>query len=227
LLRYDDPSAEDGFLSRYETARVRSGSGDNFAKQNRFFTLFQMAQHVTAKHVPGDVAECGCWRGHSTYLVADVLQRAAWSGRFLVFDSFEGGLSGKTAKDRIGRGDTDPAETSRQERHFASSFDQVSSLMAPFPFVSLHKGWIPEVFGTIAGERAFSLVHIDVDLYEPTRDSLSFFLPRMAKGGVIVVDDYGGSGFPGATIAVDEAVTQRPDISLFIKGHLGGCVIAA
>ena len=36
------------------------------------------------------------------------------------------------------------------------------------------------------------------------RDSLEYFLSRMAPGGVIVNDDYGSNFFPGARIAWDE-----------------------
>ena len=57
----------------------------------------------------------------------------------------------------------------------------------------------------------FSFVHIDVDLYEPTRDSLAFFLPRMTAGGIIVVDDYGFATCPGATQAVDDILRHGPE----------------
>jgi O-methyltransferase len=41
-------------------------------------------------------------------------------------------------------------------------------------------------------------VHVDVDLYEPTRACLEYFYPRMAAGGIILCDDYGTPAFPGA-----------------------------
>ena len=37
---------------------------------------------------------------------------------------------------------------------------------------TLMKGWIPTRFQEVA-DRHFAFVHIDVDLYEPTRDSLA------------------------------------------------------
>ena len=72
------------------------------------------------------------------------------------------------------------------------------------------KGWIPSRFTEVAAHR-FSFVHIDVDLYEPTRDSLAFFLPRMTAGGIIVVDDYGFATCPGATQAVDNMLRHAPE----------------
>lgn len=216
----------DPYLEAYQRARRLSGSSDNLFKQNRFFTLVQMVDRMLAEGPAGDVAECGCWKGHSTYLVAERLAAAGWGGRFFVFDSFEGGLSDKVAADRIGGGDTDPAKTEAQKKHFASSFDGVAALLRPFPFVTLHKGWIPQVFDDVAGlaERRFALVHVDVDLYEPTRDSLAFFGPRMCDGGLIVIDDYGSANFPGSRVAVDEyRAAHKP--RFFIENHLMGAVM--
>lgn len=216
----------DPFLALYHRARTLSDSNDNVFKQNRLFTLHQMARRVVDDAVPGDVVECGCWRGHSTYLIAEPLRAADWPGRFFVFDSFEGGLSDKVAADRVGRGDTDPERTRQQKLSFASKFVAVETLMKPFHFVSLHEGWIPDVFATVPdlAERRFALVHVDVDLYEPTRDCLAFFGPRMSEGGVIVIDDYGSANFPGSRTAVDEyRALHKP--KLFLESHLIGAVM--
>jgi hypothetical protein len=74
--------------------------------------------------------------------------------------------------------------------------------LGPVPFVEVYKGWIPERFAVVAG-RSFCFAHIDVDLYRPTLDSMAFFYPRMAPGGIILLDDYGFSTCPGVTEAVD------------------------
>jgi predicted O-methyltransferase YrrM len=54
-------------------------------------------------------------------------------------------------------------------------------------------------------------VHIDVDLYNPTKDSLEFFCPRLRPGGIIVCDDYGFSSCPGATAACNEFLADKPE----------------
>jgi len=58
------------------------------------------------------------------------------------------------------------------------------------------------------------MVHIDVDLYEPTRAAFEFFHPRMAPGGVMVCDDYGFASCPGARKAVDEYFEGKPDVPI-------------
>jgi hypothetical protein len=47
-----------------------------------------------------------------------------------------------------------------------------------------------------------ALLHMDADVYEPSKIALEYIWPRMVKGGVIILDDYGV--FPGETDAVDE-----------------------
>ncbi len=215
----------DPYLRLFDEARRVTGSTDNFLKQCRFFNLMQMVRHVLDHGVVGDVAECGCWRGQSAWMVSSALKERNWQGRFFIFDSFEGGLSDLTAEDRVGAGDKGARTEARQKAHFASRRDDVARALAPYPFVSLHEGWIPQVFDTVdLGERRFALVHVDVDLYEPTRDSLAFFHPRLAEGGVIVVDDYGASGFPGAQTAVDEFRAAHPP-KLFLEGQVGGAIL--
>jgi hypothetical protein len=58
----------------------------------------------------------------------------------------------------------------------------------------------------------FSFVHLDVDLYQPTHDSLAFFYPRMVTGGIIVCDDYGFDSCPGAKKALDDFFRDKEEI---------------
>jgi hypothetical protein len=50
-----------------------------------------------------------------------------------------------------------------------------------------------------------------VDLYEPTRDCLDFFYPRMVDGGLFLFDDYGFASCLGARKAIDEFFEKRPE----------------
>lgn len=52
-------------------------------------------------------------------------------------------------------------------------------------------------------------LHLDVDLYDSYRTCLSALLPRMAKGGVIVFDEYGDANWPGATKAILEFIPKE------------------
>lgn len=52
-----------------------------------------------------------------------------------------------------------------------------------------------------------ALLHLDMDVYEPTRAALEKLWDRMVKGGVVVIDDYNAVG--GATRAVDEFLESK------------------
>jgi O-methyltransferase len=82
--------------------------------------------------------------------------------------------------------------------------------LAGLAHVSLLPGWIPSRFAEVA-HRRFCFVHLDVDLYQPTLDSLDFFYERVVPGGILLCDDYGSSACPGAKRACDEFAASRPE----------------
>jgi len=47
-----------------------------------------------------------------------------------------------------------------------------------------------------------SLLNLDTDVYEPAVTILENLYPKIVKGGILILDDYGV--FPGETKAVDE-----------------------
>lgn len=180
----------------------------------------------TTATIEGGVAECGCARGLSflqlCYLRA--IEQPAWQGKaFYVFDSFEGlSTPGTCDVDFSGMERAEAARVSSMTRagKFSFDFSDVSArIWAEFPEVLIFKGWIPDRFPEIAGER-FRFVHVDVDLYEPTLASFEFFYPRLHPGGVIVTDDY---NWPGGRRAVDtfcQAHGLTPSLTDFNQAYL-------
>jgi len=200
-----------------------SNWSDNFYKQCRYYSLVQIAE-IASKSFPNlDIAECGVWKGHSAWMIANIFSKNNFTGTFHIFDSFEGGLSDKSVKDKNLVRNMTPDEVKIEKEIFSSQELEVAGVLSEFNFVSLHAGWIPEKFHEV-DKSIFSFVHIDVDLYQPTQASLQFFWDRLTKGGYVVVDDYGSSQFPGATMAVDEFLAiHKP--SFFYKVPMGGCFI--
>ncbi len=62
---------------------------------------------------------------------------------------------------------------------------------------------------TIVGDEPVALAHIDGDWYESVRTCLERIGPRLAPGGVMVVDDY--EMWSGCRRAVDEFLAGHPD----------------
>ena len=152
-------------------------------------------------NIDGDLAECGVRQGRSTLfmLTADLRKRA-----YHLFDSFEGlSKPGEEDRDTRGRVRWDAGDL-RTDEALARKH------LAGFENVHFHVGWIPDTFPEVA-DRRFAFVHVDVDLYEPTRDALLFFYERTNRGGLIVCDDYGSAKCPGARKAFDEFFAERPE----------------
>ena len=62
-----------------------------------------------------------------------------------------------------------------------------------------------------------SLLHIDVDIYEPTTLALELLYPCLVKGGVIIFDDYGA--FAGTNKAVDNFFNNNQEIKRLKFSH--------
>ncbi len=196
-MRYGrlDWMADEAF-ERYLRLTGASG-GLKSINAGRHWMVYQLLR-LTEK-VPGDTVECGVYRGASSYLICSFIARSAFAKNHHMFDSFEG-LSAPTPQESI----------YWREHDLKIEFSETARLLSRFKDIHYYKGWIPDRFGEVA-DRKFSFLHIDVDLYEPTRDSIAFFYPRMNAGAIIVCDDYGSSTCPGATKAMDEYLQDKPE----------------
>ncbi len=182
---------------------------------DRRWMLSQLLRLI--KDVPGDTAECGVYMGAGSWLICDANRRNPSQQRtHHIFDSFEGVSE---------PGEQDTAHW--QAGDLACGIEAVRKNLGEFQHISLHKGWIPERFTDVA-DKQFAFVHIDVDLHEPTRDSMRFFYPRMSPGGTILCDDYGFATCPGATSAVDEYLQDKQEKMISLPSGGGflikGCV---
>ena len=195
------------FHDLYEDALQKTGMAEleNPLRRNRHYSLLKILKNADLSN--GDIAECGCWKGMSTFQIATYLKNENFKFQLHVFDSFEG-LSKLDADDRVQNKKIDE-ETLRKQ--FACGLESVQNNLKDFNFIQYHKGWIPDKFHEVK-DSSFSFVHIDVDLYQPIKDSIDFFYPRLTKNGIMVFDDYGCTQFPGAKKAIDEFVERNKNV---------------
>lgn len=201
---------KDDYLQAYFDAIEKAGlkAFDSFLNQRRLYQVYQMAKYIIKNNISGDFSECGCWKGHSTYMVSKLLQDNEFNQTFHVFDSFEGGLSNKNKEDENLRVELTKEQIKKEKMIFSNSEGEVRDLLSDFKFVKLYPGWIPDRFGEV-NDCNFAFVFIDLDLYQPTLDSLEFFYPRLVSGGVIVIDDYESTQFPGVKTAVNNLLNKN------------------
>jgi O-methyltransferase len=178
--------------------------------RDRCYMLLKTLQQ--ALRLEGDIVECGVFRGGTALLEAKTLQNHGAAGRTLhLFDSFAGMPQTTGGVDRFEQGD------------FATtSAEAVARRLAPFPFVQMHVGFIPDTFRNLALHRV-AWAHIDVDLYQSVQDCIEFLYPRLSPGGFLLFDDYGFPSCAGARRAVDEAFASRPEVPLCLP--TGQCLV--
>jgi O-methyltransferase len=186
----------------------------------RILSCIDAVEYVVRNRLPGAVAECGVWRGGSAMAMALTLVRLGDINRDLyLFDTFEGMSApsgadvdgtGAAAVDRLEAADRDesiwayaPLEQVRQAI-FGTGY--------PPDRVHLVQGRVEETLPGQAPEQ-ISVLRLDTDWYESTKHELIHLFPRLVRGGVLLLDDYGF--WRGARKAVDEYTAQH-DLPLLL-----------
>ena len=179
----------------------------------RIAALVEAVRYVVRHRIPGDIVECGVWRGGSMMAAARTLLDLDAERRLQLFDTFDG-MSPPTAVDRDRSGASaaallaasDPSTSSVWAR---SPLDEVRrNLLAtgyPADRVRFVVGRVEDTLPDQAPE-SIAILRLDTDWYASTRHELVHLFPRLAVGGVLLIDDYGH--WQGARQAVDEYLAE-------------------
>lgn len=155
---------------------------------SRLYLAYQLA-HVS-RSIPGELVEFGTYRGATAYcmLAASESPRRDHQGKSIhLFDTFSGiPERGMTEHER---------QVGLLGAHADTSVASVKRLMDGFADrVVLHPGWIPETLTTDRPDR-IAMMHVDLNLAEPTLQALRWAYPRWSPGGICLLDDYLWAGF--------------------------------
>ncbi|MDH2391136.1 TylF/MycF/NovP-related O-methyltransferase [Streptomyces sp. HNM0663] len=171
--------------------------------------LIHSVRYVAQHRIPGDVVECGVWRGGSMMAVARTLLEADDTSRHLhLYDTFEG-MSEPSDHDRRhdGRSAAEMlAASPRSSGVWAyASLEDVQQAMGktdyPTELIHYHRGKVEDTIPKHVPDR-ISVLRLDTDWFESTRHELAHLWPRLVPGGVLLLDDYGW--WEGARRAVDQ-----------------------
>lgn len=166
----------------------------------------QMAEALHLRqHLPGAILELGVAAGD----VINQLARCAPQRQAILLDTFAG-LPERSRED----GESDQLARGR----FCFSLATVANVVDSLERVVIVKGEFPQ---SVAGWQlpALVLVHVDADLYAPTRAAIAILWPLVVPGGIMFFDDVGNLVAPGVRQAIEEAgiaLTYGPDLHPFI-----------
>lgn len=205
---------ENGFYLTTEQKRLQ--------KLIAHYELYKMISTI-----PGSILELGVFKGSSLIRFAsfrDMLETAN-SRKILGFDAFG----------RFPR----PDHGTDADNKFIEKFESVAGegigkdeLKQFLDHKRLHNIELMagDIFETLPAylkdnpQLRIALLHIDVDVYSPSKFALDLLFPHMVRGGLIIMDDYGT--VEGETRAVDEFLAKHNlniqklsfcDIPSFIK----------
>jgi dTDP-rhamnose C3-O-methyltransferase len=199
----------------------------NFAVLARRQALKRFLAHVElfkmTIDVPGDIAEFGVFRGLGLFTWANLLESYCIGDRTKIvygFDNWQG-FTDFAPQDSVPLADAgktvggfNPARYHQEVLDAIDIFD--ADRFIPFkPRIRLIDGNIEDTVVKFAADNPgvrFSLVHLDCDLYKPTRAVLQALWDRVTRGGVVIFDEYAISDWPGETAAVDEFLADKPGL---------------
>lgn len=180
----------------------------------RIYALCKSVEYVLHNHIPGDIVECGVWKGGSMMAVARTLMDRQAERRLHLFDTFDGmpeptpsdkDLNGLLATDRMSKEDKAtsmvwaycPLEDVRYNLR-RTGYDTNK--------ISFVQGRVEDTIPQQAPDQ-IALLRLDTDWYESTYHELTHLYPRLSVGGVLIIDDYGH--WEGARKAVDRYIEEN------------------
>ena len=153
----------------------------------RLTHLQHCVETVLAEEIPGDLIECGVWRGGACILMRAVLvaygdkERCVW-----LADSFQGlpppDPENYPAEDLTLNG----AKVAVPESTVRNNFKRYGLLDDRVRFLP---GWFKNTLPDAPIDR-IALLRLDGDLYESTIQALDALYPKLSVGGYCIIDDY-------------------------------------
>jgi hypothetical protein len=182
----------------------------------RVSSLCDAVRYVAANKIPGDIVECGVWKGGSMLAAALTLVKLNDRTRNIyLFDTFEGMTvpgendiydGGKSASGLLRKAD----KKNKSSAWCCVSLEEVQKIMFSSSYdedkIHFVKGRVEETIPRYAPQ-AISILRLDTDFYESTRHELEHLFNRISSGGVLIIDDYGS--WEGARRAVDEFMQKN------------------
>jgi O-methyltransferase len=200
-------------LSKNELELINSVKKYTLTSPERMYALIEAVRYIVKNQIPGDIVECGVWKGGSMMLVAQTLiELNNKDYELYLFDTFEGTTKPtEIDKDHLGNS---------MLKVWEKEFECKEKLPKSADYVPLEQvkenlfssGYSKEKIHFIKGKventipknspEKISILRLDTDWYESTKHELENLFPKLSSGGILIIDDYGH--FRGSKKAVDE-----------------------
>ncbi len=222
-----------GMPTHYDKAAVeilRRVEPRTMTDHAKLYGLVEATRYVVKGGIPGDIVECGVWRGGSMQAVAlTLIEQGATDRALHLFDTFEG-MPPPTEKDTRSNGSSAEELLATHDKDHrvwgVAGLDDVQEAMRetayPEDQIHFHKGLVEDTVPSRAPAQ-ISLLRLDTDWYESTRHELENLYDHLSPGGVLIIDDYGD--WDGARLATEEFLNTLPEPLLLLPIGTGRLAI--
>lgn len=182
----------------------------------RMHALYMSIRYLAVNNIPGDLVECGVWKGGSVKLMAMTLSRLNDTSRKIyLYDTYEG-MSKPTDKDvnysdisAHDKWDEKQRDDGKSDWCY-SPIDEVKNNISAtgypeknFIFV---QGMVEDTIPGTMPEK-IALLRLDTDFYESTYHELKHLYPALVSRGILIIDDYGH--WRGSKEATDQYIMEN------------------
>lgn len=197
VYRIHQPWHDDAeFRSIWETAREYTMND-----VLRAYTLFKSVEQT--RHLDGAVVEVGTHNGGLGCLMAKKLDNEGVDATTYLGDTFSGIV--KSTERDSGYDDHSLSQADPQQiRELAASLDVSPEIL---------EGVFPDETASEIEEETIRLAHVDVDVYQSTKDAYEWLWPRLCEGGIVVIDDCGYEKADGVTQFVEEVEGNEDNVT--------------
>ena len=186
----------------YENNFYLSCDNSRIGKMLAHYELLKLSSKI-----PGCIIECGVFKGISLIRLATFLKLLKSNKKIIAFDTFGKHTTTKISSDHKRR---NKLLSHGKEGISEKQLMKVLKHKGLEKNIQLIKGDITEVGPMYLKQHPklkISLLNLDVDFYEPSVSILKNFYPKLSKGGILMLDDYGI--WDGETTAVNEYFTGK------------------
>lgn len=170
----------------------------------RMKRLYEAVVEINKKQLEGSFVECGVFKGGSVMNMALTQLNFNKLVHIYLYDTFEG-MTPQGQYDINHKGVSADRILKNPSKMCICSLEQVKNNLKltgyPAEFLHFRKG---DVAHTLQEDppNKISLLRLDTDWYESTKIELEILYPKLVKGGILILDDYGY--WKGAKKAADD-----------------------
>lgn len=210
---HDFDKAYGGFFppSRKDAQKVNLQPHDTVRED----MLHLICRSISERSIEGDLAELGVFQGETAKLLHNYFPHR----RLFLLDTFEGFHETDVTQEAEETGVKTTAD------HFSKTSESrvLQTIGSSSDKLELIKGYFPESATQELADAQFALVHLDADLYNPTKAGLAFFYPKLSPGGILVIHDF--NAWPGVRKAVLEYSESQSLVPIPMPDKSGSCII--